>query len=70
MFRKAFAALAALSLAAQPALAQDPPKKEREGSHILTKQTLLPAGIILGLAIATFLFTLHTKNNGKKPASP
>ena len=70
MYRKAFAALAALSLAAQPALAQDPPKKDREGSHILTKQTLLPLGIIVGLAILVFVFTLHTKNNGKKQTSP
>ena len=69
MFRKALAALAALSLAAQPALAQEPAKPDR-GHGPITRQTLLPLGIILGLTAIVIALTLHTRNNGKKPTSP
>lgn len=72
MLRNAFAAIAALSLAAQPALAQTQSEKPRRehGAFPIGRETLLPLGIILGLTAAVIAYTLHTRNNGKKPASP
>ena len=69
MFRKAFAALAALSLAAQPALAEAQKPKDKETSSILTHETILPAAIILVLILLVFGYTLQTKGSDK-PASP
>jgi hypothetical protein len=71
MLRHAFAAIAALSLAAQPALAQtqsQEPKREHRYNPI-SRDTLLPLGIILGLTALVIAFTLHTRDK-KKPASP
>ena len=70
MYRKALAAFAAMSLAAQPALAQDPPKSDRNGHVTFSRQTLLPIGIIVGLTAIVIALTLHTRHNGKKPTSP
>jgi hypothetical protein len=71
MLRKAFAAVAALSLAATPVLAQNGPTKP-ESEHVgpIRKDTILPLAIIIGLVLVVFGFTLHTRGNGKKPASP
>lgn len=65
MFRKAFAALAAITLLAQPALAQDrtQPKRDSDGRVSITRQTLLPLGIIVGLAAVVVALTLHTRKN-------
>ena len=70
MLRKAFTAVAALSLTAQPALAQpEQQQTERErGYNPISRDTLLPLGIIIGLVALIVALTLHTSN--KKPASP
>jgi hypothetical protein len=73
MFRKAFAAIAALSLAATPALAQgqnqerQPATKEYHGP--INRQTLVPLGIIVALAALVVAFTFHTRHNDR-PTSP
>ena len=70
MLSKAFAAIAALSLAAQPALAQperQEPQRER-GYNPIGRDTLLPLGILIGLIAAVVALTLHTSN--KKRVSP
>jgi hypothetical protein len=70
MLSKAFAAIAALTLAAQPVLAQperQEPRRER-GYNPIGRETLLPLGIIVGLVAIVVAFTLHTSR--KKRASP
>jgi hypothetical protein len=71
MIRKVLAAVAALALAAQPALAQPQPEKpKRERSYSpLGRDALLPLGIIVGLTLLVIAFTLHTSKKNK-PASP
>jgi hypothetical protein len=71
MIRKVLAASAALLLAAQPALAQtqsQEPKREHRYNPV-SRDTLLPLGIILGLTALVIAFTLHTRHKNK-PASP
>lgn len=73
MFRKALAAIAALSLAALPALAQpalaQPNRPPEEHRGPISRQTLVPLGIIVLLTALVVAFTLHTRHNDR-PASP
>jgi hypothetical protein len=70
MFRKAFAAIAALSLVATPVLAQEGAQK-RENEHVgpIRKDTVLPLAIIIGLVLAVIGYTMTTRDH-KKRASP